>query len=119
MIGIKSVEKDIVRLRTRAKLREAETNMSMGKPDRKAPSAVKSADKVMTETDIDNVEMSSPLRPMPPQDKFSNDSEKLDFLCREMSKVAGLAKEIKEIKRQHAEKDKHITNLEKRIDDLE
>ena len=115
MINGRSVQREIVRLRTRAVFREASVNENMVKPSRSTPSASKPSN----ETDVDRVGAKAPQQTMPQKDTLSNDSDKLDFLCREMSKVTELAKEIKELRRLNAEKDKRINELENKIDDLE
>ena len=122
MISSRSFQKEIVRLRTRASYCEA-TNINtvnMRRTTRQTPVAQGPTVEQSNETDLDSVNMHSPLRSSSLLGTFSNDSEKLDFLCHvKMLKVASLTQEIKELKRQNAEKDKHIKTLENRLDDLE
>ena len=114
MLNSHTLEKEIVRLRTRSSLRSAASQMNMVRNTRQTSVGQKPMNSETNETDVDHLATGPP-----PQDTFSNDSEKLDFLCREMTKVASLAQEVKELKRLNVEKDKRINDLENRIDDLE
>ena len=114
MISSQSIQKEFIRLRTRSSLCEATYQMNMVKT-RQTPVSHKETRIGQSETDVDDVTFNSPPRATPPRESFSSDSEKLDFLCREMAKVAGITQDVKELRRINAEKDKRINELETRI----
>ena len=118
MINSHSVQKEVVRLRTRSSFHNATKNTNMRRTTRQTPATSSPTANSPSETDVDDVRANSPIQSISLQ-AFSSDSDKLDSLCCEMAKIAGLAQEIKELKRSNAEKDKRINELETRIEDLE
>ena len=81
MLNSQSLEKELVRLRTRSSLRSAISQLNMVRQTRQTPVVQNPNDAGANETDVDYLATSPP-----PQNTLSSDSDKLDFLCREMKK---------------------------------